>query len=88
MKLLILKLKEIIFEGYISFINLPGYNGYFHILNNHGNLFAILIQGYIRFDIVKYINGKIIKNNNLTKMLEITSGLVEVKKNFITILID
>lgn len=88
MKLLILKFKEIIFEGYIDFINLPGYNGSFHILKNHAKLFSILVHGYIRFNIKEYIKGKLYKNFNSNIMLKIKSGLVEVDSNVIIVLID
>lgn len=93
MKLLILKLKEIIFEGDIKYINLPGYNGYFHVLNNHGKLFSILVSGNIKFKVIKYIKGNYYtKYNNINinseQILKIKSGLVQIKKNNIKVLLD
>ena len=67
--------KEIIYQGEVSLVQMPGKMGSFEILHNHAPLVALLDKGRI----------KIIDWKRNIIYLEIDSGLVHVKNNRIKI---
>lgn len=67
-----------IYEGEIKRIRVPGTKGLFEILNNHAPVISTLDKGTIR------VIDK--KNNELT--WDITSGIIENKKNKIIVLLE
>lgn len=69
--------KEVIFEGVVDTIWLPGYVSPFQVLPNHAPLLSILEKGTIK-----------LKINDEFKMFEIESGVVEVNDNKISVIID
>jgi F-type H+-transporting ATPase subunit epsilon len=73
MKIDILSQNKKIFQGQSKSIILPGEKGQFQILDNHANLFALLSKGEIIIDEVK--------------KFPIFSGIVEVFKNHVIILV-
>ena len=68
--------EAIIFKGNAKSVKLPGESGGFEILNNHASIVSNLKKGFI---IVK-------DENNTEHKFEINSGVVEMKKNTISIL--
>ncbi len=67
-----------IYEGEIKRIRVPGTKGLFEILNNHAPVISTLDKGTIR------VIDK--KNNEL--IWDITSGIIENKKNKIIVLLE
>ena len=79
MKIKILDCSRIIFQGKIISIQAPGICGYFQILENHDNFISILKNGILN----------IIKNQKLEEVhIKINSGILQVKNNFILIILD
>jgi F-type H+-transporting ATPase subunit epsilon len=66
-----------IFEGEADLVQVPGTLGSFGILNNHAPIISSLTKGKIRV---------VIKNKE--EFFEIQSGVVEVLKNKVIILIE
>jgi len=67
-----------IFEGKVVSVSVPGTKGPFTVLHNHAPIISTLTKGEI-----KYVTG-----NDHTDAFEIESGIIEVKKNKIIILVD
>ena len=65
-----------LFSGEAEVISLPGVNGSFQLLDSHAPMIANLKAGSIE-----------IKDNNQTQSFEIKSGLVEVVKNKVVVLV-
>lgn len=77
MQLEILTPDNKVFSGDVTFVNLPGTNGYFEILQNHAPLISTLEKGEIK-----------IRNGNTEKNIMIDGGLVEVLNNKIIVLAE
>ena len=81
--------EKTLFTGDVSSVHLPGSEGSFQILNNHAPIVSTLKEGLIKlngkFD-NKSDNLNIINSNEAS--LEIQSGVVEMKKNKLIILVD
>ncbi len=78
MHLEIIKPDKKVFEGEVSLVQLPGFDGSFEILNNHAPLISVLKNGKI----------KIINEEKQNQFFDIKSGLVEVLKNKIVVLAE
>ncbi|MEK0439413.1 MAG: synthase subunit epsilon [Bacteroidota bacterium] len=65
-----------LFSGDAEVITLPGVNGSFQLMENHAPMIANLKSGSIE-----------IKDKNETQTFEIKSGLVEVLKNKVVVLV-
>ncbi len=70
--------KEIIYQGEVSLVQMPGKMGSFEVLHNHAPLAALLEKGRI----------KIIDWQRNIIFLDISSGLVHVKNNQIKIVTE
>jgi len=81
--------EKTLFTGDVSSVHLPGSEGSFQILNNHAPIVSTLKDGLIKlkgkFD-NESENLNIINSNEAS--LEIQSGVVEMKKNKLIILVD
>jgi len=66
-----------VFSGNTSYVQLPGANGSFGVLENHTNMVAVLQKG----------NVKIVSEDE-TLDFEINGGIVEVLKNKIQVLAE
>lgn len=77
MKLEILSPDELIFEGEVEAIQLPGKTGSFGVLNNHAPIIASLVRGQV----------KVIQNGN-EQFFKIDGGVVEVANNKVIVLSD
>jgi F-type H+-transporting ATPase subunit epsilon len=74
MKVLILSIEGVIYEGNSSSVKLPGLIGPFHILNGHSPILATLTFGLV----VLY---------DPYSILEISGGLVEANQKEVTVLV-
>ncbi len=76
MKLSILSPENILFEGEVSLVQLPGIDGLFEVLNNHAPMVTTLAAGNIR----------IVETSGKETTLSIQSGVFEVSNNIATVL--
>ena len=67
-----------IFEGKVSSVKVPGDEGEFEMLNKHAAIVSSLTKGIIR----------IIKQDTKIEKFEIKSGIIEMQKNNIILLIE
>ncbi len=66
------------FSGEVDLIQLPGISGSFEILKNHAPIISTLDRGVIK---IKTVEGK-------EQLFEVDGGVVECKKNIVTVLAD
>ncbi len=78
MYLTILTPDKLIFSGKIKTLRLPGYNKPFTVLKNHASLITLLSEGEISF----------ITDADVDFAFTLNLGLVEVKRNNITLLAE
>ena len=82
--------EKTLFTGDVSSVQLPGSEGSFQILNNHAPIVSTLKKGEIKLkgsfdnDYAENLNVQ----NNKEASLEIQSGVIEMKKNKLIILVD
>lgn len=76
MTLKIISAEDVLFEGDVTIVTLPGVMGLFTILNNHASLVSTLTAG----DVVYESNGK-------TESLKIAGGIVDVDNNIVSVCI-
>lgn len=76
MKLEIITPEKRLFDGKVKLVKVPGASGSFEILNNHAPIISTLTKGTI----------KVITETDQKELIEIESGIVEVKANNISIL--
>ncbi|MBN1949679.1 MAG: ATP synthase F1 subunit epsilon [Bacteroidales bacterium] len=78
MKLEVLTPVKKLFEGEIESIHVPGEKGSFTVLHNHAPIVSTLQRGVIR----------IVSRGHADQNIEISGGIIEVKKNNIIVLAD
>ena len=76
MKLEIITPEKRLFDGTVKLVQVPGTKGSFEVLKNHAPIISTLTQGVI----------KVITDKDQQQLIEINSGIIEVKANIITIL--
>ncbi len=76
MKLEIITPEKRLFDGKVKLVKVPGASGSFEILNNHAPIISTLTKGTI----------KVITETDQQELIDIDSGIVEVKANNISIL--
>ncbi len=76
MKLEIITPEKKLFEGKVKLVQVPGAKGSFEILKNHAPVISTLTKGKI----------KVILESDKQEFFEISSGMVEVKSNTVSIL--
>lgn len=76
MTLKIISAEDVLFEGDVTIVTLPGVMGLFTILNNHASLVSTLTAG----DVVYESNGQ-------TESLKIAGGIVDVDNNIVSVCI-
>ena len=76
MKLEIITPEKRLFDGKVKLVKVPGASGSFEILNNHAPIISTLTKGTI----------KVITETDRQELIDIDSGIVEVKANSISIL--
>lgn len=75
MTLKIISPEDIVFEGEITSVTLPGQMGSFTVLRNHASLVSTLVSGTINY---KDINGE-------ENTLPVESGIVDVDNNIVSV---
>jgi F-type H+-transporting ATPase subunit epsilon len=75
-KLEIITPEKRLFDGKVKLVKVPGASGSFEILNNHAPIISTLTKGTI----------KVITESDQKELIDIDSGIVEVKANTISIL--
>ena len=88
MQLEIVSPEKTIFSGEAKSVHLPGSEGHFQVLNNHAPIVSTLKKGEILIDGVDNIESDFLVFSNGKASLEIKSGVVEMKKNKLIILVD
>lgn len=75
MTLKIISAEEIVFEGEVSSVTLPGSMGAFTVLRNHASLVSTLTRGNISFT----------DNEGKVQEREISGGLADVDNNVVSV---
>ena len=88
MQLEIVSPEKTIFSGEAKSVHLPGSEGHFQVLNNHAPIVSTLKKGEILIDGVDNLDSDFLVFSNGKASLEIKSGVVEMKKNKLIILVD
>ncbi|WP_103327744.1 F0F1 ATP synthase subunit epsilon [Bacteroidetes bacterium endosymbiont of Geopemphigus sp.] len=81
MNVWILTPEKTIYQGEASSLHVPGLDGSFQLLDHHVSMVSVLKEGQITLCV-----SKIQKTDHLH--FSIKSGLLEVKDNHVTIMID
>lgn len=76
MTLKIISTEDVVFEGEVTSVTLPGVMGLFTILNNHASLVSTLSAG----EVIYVSNG--VESSN-----KITGGIVDVDNNVVSVCI-
>ena len=81
--------EKTLFTGDVTSVHVPGSEGSFQILNNHAPVVSTLKKGSIT------LKGSFVENqenlnihSNSEASLDIQSGVIEMKKNKLIILVD
>ncbi len=81
--------EKTLFTGDVTSVHVPGSEGSFQILNNHAPIVSTLKKGSI------ILKGSFVENqenlnihSNNEASLDIQSGVIEMKKNKLIILVD
>ena len=81
--------EKTLFKGDVTSVHVPGSEGSFQILNNHAPVVSTLKKGSIT------LKGSFVENqenlnihSNSEASLDIQSGVIEMKKNKLIILVD
>ena len=88
MHLEIVSPEKTIFSGEAKSVHLPGSEGHFQVLNNHAPIVSTLKKGEILIDGVDNLESDFLVFSNGKASLGIKSGVVEMKKNKLIILVD
>ena len=94
MHLEIVSPEKTLFTGDVTSVHVPGTEGSFQILNNHAPIVSTLKKGEITIEGEVSLEDNVpekfynLKKDKKITSLEIESGLMEMKKNSIKVLID
>lgn len=78
MTLKIISSSDVLFQGDVTSVTLPGQKGSFTVLNNHASLISTLTPGTIRFQAVD--------GNEQT--VEIGGGIADVDNNVVSVCVN
>jgi F-type H+-transporting ATPase subunit epsilon len=91
MHLEIVSPEQVLFSGEVQEVSVPGVNGEFQMLNNHAPVVSVLQKGGIKLAGDAEIPSKVesqFQNINGKKVFPIEGGVIELKDNKVTILVD
>ncbi len=81
-----------LFSGEVTAVAVPGVDGAFQMLNMHAPIVSILDQGVVKiqgdFTLDQNHASKFKKGNDNETLLEIQSGVIEMRDNKVIILAD
>lgn len=95
MKLHIITPRNVVFEGEVDAVTVPGRNGEFQMLDNHAPIVSSLDKGTIKIKLhskekfdFESLSGELKKaaGNEHVYLFDITGGVVEMSNNEVTIL--
>lgn len=75
MILKIISSEDVVFEGEVTLVNLPGSNGSFTVLNNHASLVSTLAGGNITYKV----------GDGEESVLPVNGGIVDVDNNVVSV---
>ena len=75
MTLKVISAEQILFDGQVSLVTLPGESGLFTVLENHASLVSALTKEYQRAD------------NAQRETMDIAGGIVDVDRNVVSVCI-
>lgn len=75
MTLKIISAEEVVFEGEVTSVTLPGVLGLFTVLNNHASLVSTLVEGDITYT----------GDDSATSSRHITGGLADIDNNVVSV---
>ncbi|MCH5347518.1 MAG: F0F1 ATP synthase subunit epsilon [Muribaculaceae bacterium] len=78
MTLKIISAEDIVFEGKVTAVHLPGTMGEFTVLRNHASLISSLVPGTIKYQE---------EGSDEVKTVETGGGIVDVDKNVVSVCI-
>lgn len=76
MTLKIISTEDILFEGEVTLVTLPGAEGAFTVLHNHASLVSTLVRGKIRY-----------VEDGVEAELPVNGGIVNVDNNVVSVCI-
>lgn len=76
MTLKIISAEDILFEGEVALVTLPGTMGSFTVLNNHASLISTLTSGIVAYE-----------HDGVQSLVEIEGGIVDVDNNIVSVCI-
>lgn len=79
MTLKIISSTEILFEGQVDLVSLPGAKGRFTVLNNHASLISTLVAGYIGYRSGHEHSG------DYDGKFDIKGGIADIDNNVISV---
>lgn len=74
MTLKIISATEVLFEGDVDMVTLPGEKGRFTVLNNHASLISTLVAGDIAY-----------RHDSVTSTKHIDGGIADVDNNLVSV---
>lgn len=77
MKLKLISAEEVVYEGEVEEVTLPGVMGEFQVLRNHASLISMLTAGRVRY---REANGE-------TSETTIPGGLADIDRNVVSVCI-
>lgn len=77
MTLKIISAEDILFEGKVAMVTLPGEEGEFTVLRNHASLISTLVPGKVRY----------VVENSPEEEVEVNGGVVDVDNNVVSVCI-
>ena len=85
-----------LFEGEVSSVTFPGSNGSFQVWKDHAPVISMLDSGNIKIRledatrILDAASGRVVldKSDDKTYLVELKSGVVEMRNNNIIVLVD
>lgn len=75
MTLKIISSEDVVFEGEVTMVTIPGTKGSFTVLNHHASLVSTLAAGNIVYS----------AENGETTSISVTGGLVDVDNNVVSV---
>src|SRR5690554_7513861 len=95
MQLHIITPQEVVFEGKVDSVSVPGKNGEFEMLNNHAPIVSSLTKGTIKIKLhsktevdFENISGNLKQSpaNQFVYLFDVNGGVIEMSDNVVTIL--
>lgn len=78
MTLKIISAEEILFQGEVTLVNLPGAQGEFTVLHNHASLISTLNPGVIRYDDA---------STGSRREMPVSGGIADIDNNVVSVCI-